>query len=434
MLIEEKGLADISPADIEALVGQKERNRLEFKETVGNGASELMEFLRDVCAMVNADGGIIVVGAKTTGEECSGFVDLKDVDDLAQRLRQTVLDSVEDRIFDFGVKPFKLSTSQNILVVYIPASFGKPHMIKKDKRTEFWRRYETDKRPMTIAEIRSAFLNNADSMTLRRIDQKVDKVHQILVKEETTKEEARIITNDAQLHKVTNLALLLEKLDSEFSRQLGKRRAFRLTITPSPLVGEIVDPSRRNIRELLSNPPKQRYAGWNMQNSGDFRVTSLGFEMPEFLQHELQLLRNGHFEFRTEIDESFSWKQDPQEFKSHPLLYPLPVTEYPVSFLRFAKHLFSFLGYKGGFVWRMRYYNIKDCQLRPYHPEAIRFRITDARIFMENNVFVEDNLLPDFDPDSSALKLIHELYYKFGFTREHIPFFDDKGQFSLPNR
>jgi hypothetical protein len=434
MLIEEKSLADITALDIEALVGQKERNRLEFKETVGSGTPELMEFLRDVCAMVNADGGIIIIGAKTTGEVCTGFVNLADVDDMTQRLRQSVLDSVEDRIFDFGVKPFLLSSGDNIILIYIPSSFGKPHMVKKDKRTEFWRRYETDKRTMTIAEIRSSFLNNADSMTLRRIDQKVDKVHQILVKDETTREEARIIANDAQLYKVTNIGLLLQKLDARFSEQVGKRRAFRLTITPDPLVGEIVDLSRQDIRELLTRPPNQRYAGWNMQNSGDFKVTSLGFEMREFLQHELQLLRNGHFEFRTEIDETFSWKQDEQEFKTHPLLYPLPVTEYPVSFLRFAKELYTFLGYKGGFLWRMRYSNIKDCQLRPYHPQAIRFGITDARFSLENNVFVEDNLANSFDPDSSALKLIQELYYKFGFTREHIPFFDDKAKFSIPDR
>lgn len=434
MLIEEKGLADISPSDIDALVGQKERNRLEFKETVGTGVSELMEFLRDVCAMVNADGGIIVIGARTAGEECTGFVNITEVDDLAQRLRQTVLDSVEDRIFDFGVKSFKLSAGQNIILIYIPASFSKLHMIKKDRKTEFWRRYETDKRSMTIAEIRSAFLNNADSMTLRRIDQKVDKVHQILLNEDITREDARIINNDAQLHKVTNVSLLLEKLDSDFLKRLGKRRAFRLTITPNPLVGEIVDLSRRDIRELLNNPPNQRYAGWNMQNTGNFRITSLGFEMLDFLQYELQLLRSGHFEFRTEIDENFSWKQDAQEFNNHPLLYPFPVTEYPVSFLRFAKHLYTYLGYKGKFIYRMRYYNIKECQLRPNHPDAFRFRITDARIFHEDNVFAEDNLVEDFDPDSSALKLIQELYYKFGFTREHIPFFDDKGQFSIPNR
>ena len=434
MQIEEKDLADISPADIEALVGQKERNRLEFKQIVGNSVADIWEFLRDVDAMVNADGGVIVLGAQTKGEECIGFANLPEVDDMAQRLRQTVLDNLEDRIFDFGVKPFKLKRGENVLLVYIPASFARPHMIKKDKRTEFWRRYETDKRPMTIAEIRLAFSNNADSMTLRRIDQKVDKVHQILVKEETVREEARIINNDSQFHKVTNLPLLVEKLDSQFSEQLGKRRALRLTITPNPIVGAVVDASRQDIRDLLAHPPNQRYAGWNMPSDTNIRVTSLGLQSTEFLNHEIHLLRNGHFEFRTEIDETFSWRQNRQEFSAHPLLYPLPVTEYPVSFLRFAKTLYSFLEYKGGFISRMMYYNIKDCQLRPYHPEAIRFRITDARIMTVDNVFAENDLSSEFDPDSSALKLIEELYLRFGYTRDHIPFFDQQGHFSIPNR
>jgi len=434
MLIEDKSLEDIKVEDLEALVGVKERGRLEFKESIGNTERDKLELLRDICAMVNADGGLIVIGAKTSGEQCTGFVDLPNPDGNAQRIRQSVLDSIEDRILDFGVKPFQLPPGVTVLVVYVPSSFAKPHMIKINKKTEFWKRYETDKRPMTIAEIRSAFINTSGAMSLRRVEEKVDRLYQGLTERQVIEEEKRLVNNVAQIHKITNTKVLMDKLDDTFKKELGSKRALRLTITPNPLVGELANPSDKELLNMLRNPPNQRYAGWNMglQNSGNFRITSLGFQSREPLKGEMLLLRNGHFEFRTEIDGIFSWNQDPQEFKAHPLLYPLAVTEYPVSFLRFAIQLYAHLKYQGPFVWRMLYYNIKGCKLRPHHPQAIGF-LFDARVLTENDLNVQADLEPNYNPDSSALVLIKELYYNVGFTREHIPFFDKNDHFSIPN-
>lgn len=429
MLIEEKSLKDITAQDIEALLGAKERGRLEFKRSV---PTDNLELLRDVCSMANADGGLIIVGAETAGEICTGFVDVIDPDGSAQRIRQTVLDGIEARILDFGVRTLHLPTGMTVLVVYVPSSFSKPHMVKKNQKTEFWKRYETDKRAMTLSEIRLAFADTSGTMMLGRIEEKIDRLYQQTSEKTAVEQERRLATNRSQLHQVSNIAVLMEAVDKEFEKELGPRRALRLTITPTPLVGELVDPSDKSMKQFLQEPPNQRYAGWNMAPFGNVRTTSQGFETEKPLERELILLRNGHFEFRTEIDSHFSWKQDPQEFKTHPLLYPLPVTEYPVSFLRLAKELYARLRYSGRLFWRMRYYNIKGCQLRPYHPQAIGYSLRDAKYFEENHLFVQGNLESDYDPDSSALKLIQELYYSVGFTREHIPFFDESGLLSIP--
>ena len=46
-------------------------------------------------------------------------------------------------------------------------------------------------------------------------------------------------------------------------------------------------------------------------------------------------------------------------------------------------------------------------------------------------VFEKKRFPENFDPDPSALEIIKELYYAFGYGREHIPFFDTTGHSNL---
>ncbi len=49
-------------------------------------------------------------------------------------------------------------------------------------------------------------------------------------------------------------------------------------------------------------------------------------------------------------------------------LWPTPVSEYPVSFLRFARELYKRLNVSSDFIWRMEYRNLKGCVMPPYIP------------------------------------------------------------------
>jgi predicted HTH transcriptional regulator len=60
---EEKDILDITPDDVCSLVGRKENQRLDFKGKCKEGDPENKEIAKDICAMANADGGYIVIGA-----------------------------------------------------------------------------------------------------------------------------------------------------------------------------------------------------------------------------------------------------------------------------------------------------------------------------------------------------------------------------------
>lgn len=174
---------------------------------------------------------------------------------------------------------------------------------------------------------------------------------------------------------------------------------------------------------FLENPPEQRYAGWNMDTVGPARLTQFGFNRGDGLFRELALLWNGHCEFVTEIDDSFSWRQDSSEFQDHPLLYPYPVVEYPVSFSRFVSTLYDHAGYQGSVLLRMEYWNIKGAILRPGHPNSIGFTL-ESSTFDEGDDFASETSteLPIME-DRPAYKLIVDLYAAFGFGEDAIPFF-----------
>lgn len=322
-------------------------------------------------------------------------------------------------------------------------------MVKKDNRTEFWKRYDTHKRLMTIAEIRQAFLEEAQLLKIEQLGKKIDTLSRQISTQESKRQLEQITrmmtksfeqkkikdeeANASQYHKITDTKILLKKIDTDFKKEVGSNRILRLTITPNPILSQnLFDPSDERLLEILRNPPDQRYAGWNMENTGAFKRTIRGFELLGTGFRDLLLFRNGHFEFRTSIDASFWWKQDPKEAESHPLLYPLPVVEYPVSFLRLAKTIFAYLKYNGAYLWRMLYYNINGCQMRPYHPRAVGYTLREGQILNITNLEEERTINNNFEPSPAAYDLIKELYFSAGFTVEHIPFFDENRLLHIP--
>ena len=120
--------------------------------------------------------------------------------------------------------------------------------------------------------------------------------------------------------------------------------------------------------------------------------------------------------------------------KDHPRLYPYPVVEHPVSFLRLYRALTDYLKIDCDIVFQMQYLNVKGAILLPYQPESIRFMhpVEPVKpLGRDRLVFEAKRFAKDFDPDPCALEMIKDLYYQFGYDREHIPFFDDTGHCKL---
>lgn len=112
----------------------------------------------------------------------------------------------------------------------------------------------------------------------------------------------------------------------------------------------------------------------------------------------------------------------------NPRLYPYPVIEHPVSFARLYRALADLLAFDCEVSFQMQYLNVAGARLLPYQPESIGFLnpLEPAKPLDRNRLVFSPMKFPkDFDPDPCALELIRDLYYEFGYSREHIPFFDE---------
>jgi hypothetical protein len=150
--------------DFEILIQNQipEGPNLEYKETAyGGGADSIREMLRDIVAIANSDGGYLIMGIR---EDSSGraesIVPVNDVHEKIQSIRQVCLDGISERIDGLEAKAFEFSPGKGLIAIRIPKSDHRPHMVIKDHRTDFYRRYETNKREMTIDEIRSLVITN----------------------------------------------------------------------------------------------------------------------------------------------------------------------------------------------------------------------------------------------------------------------------------
>ena len=164
MIFSGRSLNDISLDDIRLLVDNRvpEGPYLDYKETPYSGRpQDRREMLRDATALANAEGGYLVLGVREDG--AGRPVELIPFDNpqgLAQAIRLACLDGIRDRVEGLEVRAFETSFNQGIIVVRVPSSQDRPHMMAMDGRTDFFRRYDTDKRPMTMGEIREMILAN----------------------------------------------------------------------------------------------------------------------------------------------------------------------------------------------------------------------------------------------------------------------------------
>lgn len=164
MVFSARSLDDISLDDIRLLVEDQvpEGPRLEYKESpYGRRAQDRREMLRDIAAVANAEGGYLILGIREDqGGRAVELIPFDDPQTVAKGIRQACLQGIRDRIEGLEIRAYETGFNQGIVVVNVPLTDVRPHMVIKDRRTDFFRRYETDKVPMTMGEIRELVLSN----------------------------------------------------------------------------------------------------------------------------------------------------------------------------------------------------------------------------------------------------------------------------------
>ncbi|MFA5937795.1 MAG: ATP-binding protein [Sinimarinibacterium sp.] len=141
---------------------------LDYKQALsGTSAKEAKrEFLKDVTGFANAAGGTLLIGVlepsenRTVDEQCLG---LEDGEALAKTLERLANSCVDPRIPGLLVVNVPRKSGRSCIVVHVPPSLGRPHMVQHEGHRSFHIRHSESTDHMTTHEIREAVLTSASA-------------------------------------------------------------------------------------------------------------------------------------------------------------------------------------------------------------------------------------------------------------------------------
>ena len=134
-----------------------ESETLEFKAILPDREGK-HEFLKDVSAMSNANGGVIVYGISENAGQAQTILAIKteSSDHAIRRLDQCMEGGIEPRLT--GIKFKEISVEEGyVLVVTVPRSFTGPHRVIFNAKNNFYLRSHSHIAEYSYTQLREAF-------------------------------------------------------------------------------------------------------------------------------------------------------------------------------------------------------------------------------------------------------------------------------------
>ena len=452
MIFDGKSIHEISEDEIDAIVadGISERQHLEFKITIDHkGDGDRLETLKDIVSLANGGGGYLIIGIRDKNGQAVRFEPemVGDVDRIEKSLKSLCMDHIEDRIDGLEVVARHVKGNP-IVIVRVPPSSRIPHMATYLHKTIFYSRYSDGKREMTLAEIREAFQKDFLARKLTNIEAAIGSLLATQTESQAQQHDEKIIkhiTESAsggasyapQILSLSQGTAVRDVLYGTMEKEIAKQPFFWMMACPEYPRKKFFDIDSGNIKSLLENPPGSTPNGWNMEAmTFPFRRVGMGLVRGDKRYERLSLFENGAMEFLTPLNTHFCWRQDEEEFKKNPQLYPYAVVEYPVTFLRLYRAILELIQDKENIFVYLSYKNLKGYSLKPYLPNVVGYEFPSRDIipFKDVDLNLDATVAADFRPDKVAHdEFLRYVYSQFGYPPEVIPCYDkNKEEFNFP--
>lgn len=152
----------VSEQDLQELLTAQvpEGLRVEYKsETYKNADAEKREFLKDISAFANAQGGHLILGMEETAGVATAVVGLGSIDVDAEllRLEQIARSGLEPRIPGLQMKSIPLEHGGQAILVRVPRSWNPPHRIVAQGSNRFYVRHSAGVHEPNVEELRTLF-------------------------------------------------------------------------------------------------------------------------------------------------------------------------------------------------------------------------------------------------------------------------------------
>jgi hypothetical protein len=166
-------LDQINEKDIASLKERRVREdqTLDYKQELDVRSDKgKFELLKDVTALANAAGGVILYGAtEGEGDDAGLITDLPgltiEVDKTQNTIDQLLHDGIDERISGVRHRAIQRSDGRHYLIVRVPPSHLAPHMVRINfPNVRFYQRGTTSNQPMNARQIKEASLRAATAL------------------------------------------------------------------------------------------------------------------------------------------------------------------------------------------------------------------------------------------------------------------------------
>jgi hypothetical protein len=153
--------ASITREVLDGLVenGAHESQQLDYKQSLTlEGKEQKKDFLADICAFANTDGGDILVGIRSekgVPVEITGMSNAS-VDSLRNKIEQILEHGLSPRLTSVQVVPILVGNDAIVLLIRVPKSWNAPHRVEVGHE-RFYKRTSGRKHLMDVDELRAAF-------------------------------------------------------------------------------------------------------------------------------------------------------------------------------------------------------------------------------------------------------------------------------------
>ncbi len=163
-----KRVGQITAEDIQSLVarGIPESHTIEYKRDLpGSSDAERHEYLADVSALANTQGGVILYGISEKKDEEGKNTGIPDkiigvagsVDVVGQSLRNAAQDALNPSLPSLTIQAVDVD-GKTVLIVGLPRSLFAPHAVWYKRSGKYYRRDSFGKRQVAPLELRQMFL------------------------------------------------------------------------------------------------------------------------------------------------------------------------------------------------------------------------------------------------------------------------------------
>lgn len=161
-----KPISQLNEEDLQSLIDNKERESsiLEYKQEISGTDHEKKEISKDVSAMANTEGGYLVIGIKEVSSQADAIIGTPKIigkQPAEAWIENVLIANVRPKI---SITPKVITLASNpdrvVIVLYIPKSPKRPHMVIAEGRNAYYTRHNYQANYADEHEVRSMFLES----------------------------------------------------------------------------------------------------------------------------------------------------------------------------------------------------------------------------------------------------------------------------------